>query len=54
MQTDQGLKAILDRLYREYDFRGRLLHDPLSFAHRYTEPQDREVVGFIASSFAYG
>ncbi len=49
-----SLKEILERLYREYDFRARLGHDPLSFAHRYTEPQDQEVVAFIAAAFAYG
>ena len=47
------LKRRLERLYRTYD-RGFLETDPLSFVHRYTTGEDREVVGLIASSLAYG
>jgi uncharacterized protein (TIGR02757 family) len=32
----------------------RLESDPLVFAHRYPKPEDREVVAFLASSFAFG
>jgi uncharacterized protein (TIGR02757 family) len=48
-----SLTTILDRLY---DARSpaHLANDPLSFCHRYPDPADREVVGLIASSFAYG
>jgi len=49
-----SLKRILDRFYREYPFQERILHDPISFPHRYTHPRDVEVAGFIASCFAYG
>lgn len=47
------LKNILEGLYaaRSQD---HLANDPLSFCHRYQSPEDREVVGLIASSFAYG
>ncbi len=48
------LKTLLESLYRDYDFQGRLNKDPLVFAHRYDRPEDREVVAFIASAFAYG
>ncbi len=48
------LRKVLDRYYREYDFQGRLLSDPIAIPHRYREPRDIEVSGFIASSFAYG
>ncbi len=47
------LKRRLERLYRTYD-RGFLESDPLSFVHRYSASEDREVVGLIASSLAYG
>lgn len=50
----KSLKTILDRFYKEFDFRERLLHDPIEFPHRYKNPEDREVSGFIASCFAYG
>lgn len=47
------LKKILDHLY---DARStvHLANDPLSFCHRYQHPEDQEIVGLIASSFAYG
>lgn len=48
------LKDILDKFYREYDFKKRLLHDPIEFPHRYKNPEDIEISGFIASCLAYG
>jgi uncharacterized protein (TIGR02757 family) len=50
----RDLKSILDRFYREYDFKERLRHDPIEFPHRYKNPRDIEVSAFIASSLAYG
>jgi uncharacterized protein (TIGR02757 family) len=48
------LKLTLDRFYRDFDFEERLHHDPVEFPHRYSDPADIEVSGFIASCFAYG
>ena len=48
------LKDTLDKFYREYDFKERLLHDPIEFPHRFKNPRDIEVAAFIASSLAYG
>lgn len=50
----RSLKQMLDRLYDDYDFAGRVLHDPIEFPHRYKSPADIEVSGFIASCVAYG
>lgn len=50
----KGLKYILDKFYLEYDFTGRMKHDPIRFPHRYQDPLDIEIAGFLASSFAYG
>jgi len=47
------MKVILDDLYSSRSLR-YLQNDPLSFCHRYTEVLDQEIVGLIASSFAYG
>lgn len=47
------LKTILDRLY-ESRSPVHLANDPLSFCHKYEDPRDREVVGLVASSLAYG
>ena len=49
-----GLRTILNRFYREYDFRQRLLHDPIEFPHRYKKNVDIEIAGFLACCFAYG
>jgi uncharacterized protein (TIGR02757 family) len=48
------LKNTLDGFYDEYDFDTRLLLDPIEFPHRYADPADIEVCGFIASCLAYG
>ncbi len=50
----KNLKVTLNRLYRDFDFQCRLKHDPIEFPHRYSRPQDIEIAGFIAASFAYG
>lgn len=50
----QNLKPLLDRFYREYNFKERLVHDPIEFPHRYKNSRDIEVSAFIASAFAYG
>jgi len=47
------LKKILDTLYAGRS-REHLANDPLSFCHRYRNPEDQEVVGLIAAAFAYG
>ncbi len=43
----------LDALYRLYGPETAAT-DPILFVGRYTEPEDREVAGWIASAFAYG
>lgn len=53
MAVNSELKSILDRLYESRSKR-HLGNDPLQFCHRYPAPEDREVVGLVASSFAYG
>ncbi|HVO51930.1 MAG TPA: TIGR02757 family protein [Thermoanaerobaculia bacterium] len=43
----------LEALRRDWSAR-RLDSDPLAFAHRFTDPGDREVVAFLAASLAFG
>ena len=43
----------LERLYRTYGPE-TASSDPISLVSRYTEPEDIEVAGWIASAFAYG
>ena len=46
--------SLLEKLYTTYN-RPEFIHpDPLEFLHLYPETVDREIVGFIASSLAYG
>jgi uncharacterized protein (TIGR02757 family) len=47
------LRDRLERLRRRYDA-SYLSSDPLEFPHRFEGPRDREVVGLVASSLAYG
>ncbi|MFC1462976.1 TIGR02757 family protein [Verrucomicrobiota bacterium] len=47
-------KQKLDRLYRKYNRRKYVSPDPLQFLYDYTDVRDREIVGLIASSLAYG
>ena len=48
------LKKTLDRFYRDFDFKGRIKHDPIEVPHRYSDPDDIEVAAFISTCFAYG
>ena len=50
----RSLKRTLDRFYKEFNFSERLLHDPIEFPRRYSDPEDIEAAGFIAACFAYG
>ena len=47
-------RVALDELYCRLNRREFIHPDPLEFVHNYENPLDREVVGIIASSLAYG
>ncbi len=49
----ERLKERLEELYQTYD-KAYLKTDPLCFVHRFSTPEDQEIVGFLASSMAYG
>lgn len=48
------LRLHLDRIYRKYNKRSFVIPDPLQFLYSYPRTEDREIVGLIASSLAYG
>jgi uncharacterized protein (TIGR02757 family) len=48
------MKDSLNHFYHQYNFKERLNHDPIMYPHRYSDPEDIEIAGFIASCFAYG
>lgn len=47
------LKTVLDRLYAEFNYPDSAA-DPIQIVRRFSAPDDREVVGFIAASLAFG
>lgn len=49
-----GWREILESLYAAYNRREYVSPDPLEFLYRYGRHADREAVGLIASSLAYG
>jgi uncharacterized protein (TIGR02757 family) len=50
----QRTRRLLEELYVEFNRREYVSPDPLEFLYLYDAPADREVVGLIASSLAYG
>jgi len=50
----QFTRASLDALYDRYNRREFVHPDPLEFLYGYEDASDREVVGIVASSLAYG
>jgi uncharacterized protein (TIGR02757 family) len=49
-----SLKYHLDTFLDNFPRERHLASDPVQFVHRYDDPRDREVVGLLASVFAYG
>jgi uncharacterized protein (TIGR02757 family) len=54
MVVSRNLKHHLDSFLDEFPKELHLSSDPVQFVHRYDDPRDREVVGLIATAFAYG
>jgi uncharacterized protein (TIGR02757 family) len=51
--SDVRLRGQLDRLYAAYD-EADAVADPVQIVRRYPQPEDREVVGFLAAALAFG
>lgn len=49
-----GLELRLGELYARYNRRAYVSPDPLQFLYAYDDPADREIVGLVASSLAFG
>jgi uncharacterized protein (TIGR02757 family) len=54
VRSAQALRVPLERLYRDFDYDGRLGRDAIQFPLRYRDPRDREVVALITACLAYG
>ncbi|WP_300667779.1 TIGR02757 family protein [Desulfoluna sp.] len=53
-QKEKGMKIRLDALHDAWNRREYVSPDPLETLYDYEDPRDREVVGMVASSLAYG
>jgi uncharacterized protein (TIGR02757 family) len=49
-----ALEPFLQRLFLNYHAPRWIASDPLSLAHRYESPEDRETAAWFAATFAYG
>ena len=54
VQMPPEMKARLESAYERFHHRRFVHPDPLEFLYRYDDPLDREIVGMIASSLAFG
>ena len=54
MKPRSRLGRLLDAVYAQYHRPELLGTDPLSAPHRYRDPRDQEVTGFIAAGLAFG
>ena len=54
VQTRERLRGPLERLYRDFDYRGRLARDAIQYPRRYADPLDREIVALLTATLAYG
>jgi len=52
--TSEDVHHTLEALYAATGHRARIAHDPVRAVHRYTEPGDQEVAGFLAAGLAFG
>jgi uncharacterized protein (TIGR02757 family) len=53
-KREAAVKVALDRVRARCDVEARRASDPVSFVHRYSRLEDREVVALAASSIAFG
>ena len=49
-----GIEDVLEKLYRKYNHHNLIKPDPLQFLYKYSDPSDREIVGFLSATLAYG
>lgn len=49
-----NLHSYLDSLVEKYKNPSFITNDPIRFPHRYTDPKDQEIMGFVAAMMAQG
>ncbi len=54
MTSPSALREPLERLYRDFDYAGRVERDAIRFPLRYVDPRDRELAALLTACLAYG
>jgi uncharacterized protein (TIGR02757 family) len=54
VKQPDGIKTVLEKLYRRYNHYEFIRPDPLQFVYRYSEREDMEIAGLLAAELAYG
>lgn len=54
MEQIEQIKEILEKLYVKYNRSEFIPPDPLQFLYKYSNPADKEIVGFLSAALAYG
>jgi len=54
MERIEQLKEVLEKLYAKYNRSEFIPPDPLQFLYKYSNPADKEIVGFLSAALAYG
>ena len=49
-----SLKDLLNKYYETFDVKTFIVNDPISIPHRFTNKEDVEISGFLASTVAWG
>lgn len=52
--TTEALKLLLDRKAAEYNHADFIESDPICIPHSFSKKQDREIMGFLAATLAWG
>ncbi|MFR9619694.1 MAG: TIGR02757 family protein [Rikenellaceae bacterium] len=52
--TNEDLAELLEELYLRFDTQAFIEDDPISVPHRYSDPLDREIAGFLSATIAWG
>ena len=52
--SDAHLTPLFEAAFAQYHQHAFREKDPVSFVHRYLEPEDQEIIGFLSAVLAYG
>jgi uncharacterized protein (TIGR02757 family) len=53
-EQKKRLAPLLESFYQNHPLAGRIKDDPVELPHRYTDPKEIELVGWLSAALAYG